>query len=1086
MKLIEQALLVFGESRAEKVFEIDLCEVGPGRYVVNYRYGKRGSVLKDGSKTILPVPLPEARDAFEKLVQSKVDQGYVRSGVAIPGGGAAAPPPQPQAAPPTPQPTPQPAPQSTPSSTASARNFRVISPAGVDLRRQRILDRLSRGGADPVFSTPQANVRGTARFVRRARKPRPLTRWIWRAGELRLREAEPALLQQLGRGDALHNYCVIWALGRCGSDAAIEPIARLRADARTPDMVRRIASEALLQLSDDATRASFKVDLFPTLPPELRVVGFEGDPELFTVALERYLKSVTAERVGVLETLYLLDTPTVRPALLAALRDAPLKPPFFRALRHIYKAAVYRRDGEVFGLLAWRFEKVRALFRFRGRPGLPREAKRPARTAEGKSLHLSRASLGAADAPLAYSDRTRSYLRRQSWRVLRRLGQLGDPDYVKMAVGALLPYTDADAVEVRRTRSFDPRARRNVETYWDTFAPYSTFNFILYQNSPRYVLLKHTSMWRCRPTWRPGERLPSVREEAFPERWDHSPAGLLHLLAESRCLPVHQSAVRALRALPVFVATFDAEIAAMLLSRPYPVTAELGLERAIALYRPEAPDLTLLLAAIDSVFPAARAQGWRWLDAARSLIFADPHRLVSLLVGLLSSPQEDTRSRARQLALSVPLEPAVAEPVVRALLQTLMRCADPARAVDIATSLNLVFGGRMVAMGEAIVVTLLQHPVEGVQELAAQLARRFPSPSAQLIGALLGAAHPGVRRQGLGVLEGLSESLLLHYPLLVLTALTSTDAELRAGGRPILRRLLALDPLAGTNLVIGLAELLLKGGLGDGVPAAVVALFRAELEPFAAAVPEELMWRLIRSKSATSQELGGFLLGAFGDASGLQLDALALLGSHEVLSVRQGCWAIYRRSVPRLKQDMAGALRLVDAKWADTRDFAFRFFLDNFSPEDFSPEVLITVCDSVREDVQKFGQQLLNRCFRTEEGPYYLMRLAEHPGVSMQLFVTHYLDGYGGDQLATLEPYLIMVLSRPNKGGLARKRVLAFLERQAQDPRAAPVVARILSRVSATIAVQTRASAIRTLVELHRAHPDVPVPFTPVVYPSRS
>ncbi|HRG99357.1 MAG TPA: WGR domain-containing protein, partial [Polyangiaceae bacterium] len=78
MKLVTQTVLVFVEGRSEKVYEVDLCEVGAGRFVVNFRYGKKGAALKDGSKTVAPVSRAEADRVFEKLVSTKVEQGYVR------------------------------------------------------------------------------------------------------------------------------------------------------------------------------------------------------------------------------------------------------------------------------------------------------------------------------------------------------------------------------------------------------------------------------------------------------------------------------------------------------------------------------------------------------------------------------------------------------------------------------------------------------------------------------------------------------------------------------------------------------------------------------------------------------------------------------------------------------------------------------------------------------------------------------------------------------------------------------------------------------------------------------------------------
>jgi hypothetical protein len=69
MKLIKQTRLVFVEGKSDKVYEVDLCEVGANQFVVNFRYGKRGAALKDGSKTVAPVKRDEADRVFAKLVQ---------------------------------------------------------------------------------------------------------------------------------------------------------------------------------------------------------------------------------------------------------------------------------------------------------------------------------------------------------------------------------------------------------------------------------------------------------------------------------------------------------------------------------------------------------------------------------------------------------------------------------------------------------------------------------------------------------------------------------------------------------------------------------------------------------------------------------------------------------------------------------------------------------------------------------------------------------------------------------------------------------------------------------------------------------
>src|SRR3982751_5674437 len=76
VRVIEQARLGFREGTSDKVYEVDLVEVAPAQYVVNFRFGRRGKALRDGTKTATPVDLARARAIFAKLVAEKAAGGY--------------------------------------------------------------------------------------------------------------------------------------------------------------------------------------------------------------------------------------------------------------------------------------------------------------------------------------------------------------------------------------------------------------------------------------------------------------------------------------------------------------------------------------------------------------------------------------------------------------------------------------------------------------------------------------------------------------------------------------------------------------------------------------------------------------------------------------------------------------------------------------------------------------------------------------------------------------------------------------------------------------------------------------------------
>jgi hypothetical protein len=125
---------------------------------------------------------------------------------------------------------------------------------------------------------------------------------------------------------------------------------------------------------------------------------------------------------------------------------------------------------------------------------------------------------------------------------------------------------------------------------------------------------------------------------------------------------------------------------------------------------------------------------------------------------------------------------------------------------------------------------------------------------------------------------------------------------------------------------------------------------------------------------------------------------------------------------------------------------------------------------------------MVTRLFQDEFGHEYLARLSEHPSTSMQAFTTNFLDRYAADspeRLRELTPYFLSVLSRVNKGRVAKDRALAFLEREAtKSEAAARTVAEILTRQSITCAIRDRARTIEIMNRLRTIYPHLPLPLT--------
>lgn len=1047
MKLIRRVSLGLREGSSDKVYIVDLCEVSKGKFVVNFQFGRRGAPLKDGTKTEAAVSEATARSIFAKLVDEKKRKGYSETTEAAAAARSAGGTPT----------------ETQPTAARAASTSRAASP------QEAILARLQGGGG---------------------RKPWSPARAVWRAGEYRLTEAVPHILRLIGTGDGTLDYCIAWALARCGDASTFDAFKQLRREpdlkvsdidaalrsfiprATKSDTVARMVVEMLRAWSDEL-RDAVAERARQALPPALRDAATRGDEQAFTGILAAALAAGDA---AVLEHVYRIDDDTVRPGLLAGLATVPLQVGSFRHVRHVFKMAEVRGDAEVFGLLAYRFEKTPATFLSRRNMYLG-----------GRWTDVAK-ELKKPDSRLAYSSKTRDYLRRRAFRSLRRLAEAGDAlGYVKMAVGLLLPFSDADGQEIRTASRYDWSTRKNKTTRWDRFAGYHAFNAILYSgNSLRYELRAKTATWRCRPNYKPGDPAPAAREEAFPQAWDQVPVGLMHLLAESSCTLVHEFAVRAIRANKPFLAELDVDGIVMLLERPYEVTAQLGFDLAKDRYDANNPDLTLIAAVANCAVPAARKLAHGWIDADRRR-FADAH---DLLVAITLSKHADTRAYARVLLSSLVFSTGTAEPLIARIVSGLVGLPDDAEseaiAADAGDTVMRAFARPIRSIGLGVVADLVHHPLAGVQTLAANIllnhdTRPEDLPEDLIAALAVGSKHAAVRSLGIRLFGELPDALLVTRQTLILAFLTSAFADQRDAIRPVVQRLARRDREFAAGVIPPLLAALIGKETAEGLHSFLLRLLKTDLEEALGTVEKDLVIRLLRAKTSAAQELGGILLARNVDPASLTVNEVARLASHEILSVRQAAWSFFDRNIGRIKDELAVAIKILDAKWDDSRAFAFTYFRDRLDTGDWPPDVLIAVADSVRPDVQAFGREMITRCFREEHGQDYLRRLSEHPSADVQLFATNYLEQYAAgslERLRELTPYFLGVLSRVNRGRVAKARVFRFLTAEAdKSPEAAQLVAELMTRQSLTMAIGDKAASIVAMVKVREHFGDIDMPI---------
>lgn len=1010
-------------------------------YLVLVRQGRPHAEWHESSPTTQPLPRAEAERLFEHWLAAKLNQGF-----------------QPEA-------------PTTPSLATPAR-------APVDRAHKwlRLLD------ADGW------------RLLAPARR----SRLVWRIGELRLAGGVPRLVELLETGDAMLDYCIAWAIGRCGDAGALEAMHALSKRGRS-DAVKRVARWAWLSLAPAPAREDHAAAVVADWPPALRSTWAQRDTPHFTESLHTALADpATWQRLSRADWLEQLDqvaqapshAAQVRPVLLAQARELPLEAGNFRALRHLFKAAEYRGDGELFGLLAFRFEVQRALFHRSPYSDYHYIGARRVKVDQELQQPQSR---------LAFSNLTRDYLRRRVWRHLRRLGAVDDPQFIALATGYLLACDDAAASESHTRRVF-------IDGLWQLrhYGPYAkwhAYHRLLHAAHPEVETTRDGRPWYAVVTHAPaGTSLPEPaqplwpldapppRGDAFPALWDTHPDALLSLLQHARCAGVHAFATRALADNPAYCDTLPAATWAALLQSRYVHTAHFAFKavsRLLGQALTSSQRVPWMVVLCRSMLPQAH-------EALLQALSRDPTGYASepaLLVALLTAPAEPVRQQARLLCPLAAHSPRVTDVAVAELLAWLA-AADTdiadlgAIAAHIEWALTQAWRHAAEQVPLAAVLALLDHPVPEVQVVAVRWlgSRRDGAgsvPPAVLVR-LLQSDDSRLRAVGVELLGMQSDDVLVPQIDLFVGLMTAEPAAVRASASALVARLAAARHAFGESLTAALVDSLFHSEPSEGVHDDVRSLLTGPLQAHAQRLDRHTVWRLLQARSRGAQQLGAALL-PHHPIDTFSVREWAIAGRHADASVRQWARTAFERYPHRVRAELATALLVLDTRWDDMREFAAGFFAERCERDDWQPDTLIALCDHTHPVAQRLGRDLVTRHLPLGEAVDSLLRLAQHPSANMQLFVSQWLEQAAAGQpeiIARLEPYFLAVLSQVNRGRVVKDRVFAFLRAQAQaHADVAAVVAPLFARQVLTVAIADKAQYIAGLREIAARHPQLPSPL---------
>jgi len=1125
MKLIQQTRLHYQDTKSDKIYEVDLCEVTNDTYLVNFRYGRRGKELREGTKTDQPVPLAKAQQIFDKLVNDKTKKGYqdasqpfVQTVLTTPETIEDATPEvepvrtfefpeirkfhilkslqeyvQPQNTTPLSQKTTTPE-SLTPPPTTEENETLAQEPNSIFDRFMRWVkptEETSNSTQPPQGNaSPVKNLKNV--FKKEEVQKRPLARLLWRVGEFRIQEAVPYLIQVEQGVNPMFNYCLAWAIGRCGDSSGLPTLESMTAHAKQYSFLHDILREAKMACLDKNTQTQLASIVLENLPIEVRTaIQSESENILLQTIRSVFQTSLTSNEM--MADLYLISNhyPVIRKTLLEWVKESPLQGGgYFRTFRQFYKAAEFRDDAELLGLVAYRIQKSRPTMNHVQWGGTQ---------LDGKWVY-NRDEIKKKDSRVGFSKATKDYFERRAWRTLNRKGEVGDPSYVKMATGILLNYTDADELKVRSQDYWNYFRDANgnwqnekTTLHYTPFTCYMTLSNILFKNSPRFKINKGKNKWLFKTGVTPQTPSPLVREEAYPELWDKVPQGLLHLLAESESRAVHEFAVKAAKAnLSKITGLVNLEFVKILLNKSYDNTARFGLDLAKAKYNPNQPNIDLVNILLNVNISEARTQGIAWVNAQPNFFLND----ADFVVKLLFNPHEDVNTWADQLLSGTLFQEEKSQVVIARAIALMMAFDEKATEAEKKSILNAGvrltkhFQKTLSKTSFDLINDLLHHPLVEVQVFGAKILLNHETkvedlPEELLLG-LINGSSPEMREVGVELLGKLPPEKLLEKKNLLYTLCISKYPEVRKATHPIVTDLSKNHSDFGDEIVVLLAPTLLYKEENEGRDEDVLELLTEDLKDHLGKISLGQTLNLLYAPRKAAHVLGNYLLQNHTQQEGLTMRQIVRLGDNEMVEVRQWVKDIYNNHTDRIQKELAEAIRLCDAKWDDVRDFSFDFFREKINEEYWTPEILVSICDSVKPMVQQFGKELITKHFKEENGEQYLLQLSQHPTKELQAFATNYLERFATDEpehIEKLKHYFITVLSGVNKSRVAKKRIFDFLKNESmKNAGVAKIVAEVLERQSATMAIGDKARCIHIMRDLQQHFDGLEVPLEKIEF----
>ncbi len=1101
MKLIQQTKLFYKEGNSDKVYEIDLCCIDDTNYTVNFRYGRRGSVLKEGTKTPEYVSAEKAQIIFAKLENEKTSKGYA-------------------------------------SEIETLIDLPSLTSTEPDSVNGIILQRLE----DAVL--------GKQTFKTHWKT----SRVIWKAGLLNITEAIPYIIKLASKGDELQTYSAIWALIKLKSALAEGVFKSYALQTKQKEYLRNLAHEGLLEILKESELQNHISTILETIPQEARYHIEKKDYN----ALINFLKEeLDNNSINYLTALYLAAKfdDQLHEIVVYLLEAVPFKPPYFKHIRAIYKLAVIRNDAKAVAVLAYRFENENPMYN--RTVSLESEYNNSQFiSAINERVNLGK-ELRGKDSKIAFSNFTKYYFQKNSLRFLKELNSESDSKkYLKFAVSILSKYTESDYTKAGKSPvNTYGQYNYNDKKYYYTIVDYPEcsnlllLNTILFGNDKKRILTSKLNfilgqeivssknyyynanevtkvIERAKNTTTPNnenassvldaakkvfstffskketakEPEPSLivkkeviwdttttRLELFPEHWDAFPEAYIQLLMEAQMNTVHQFAYTNLKArtdFKTFISRFDSESILKLLNSDFSIPNQLGFDALLLQNEVLSTQISFIAAVLNSKTAVARNWAKNHVLSNKNAFLNDIDFSVKLIFNHIPDLKNWITETLDSFSFTEDKTKIITGKVIVELL-TFEETIDNNNLAMLAVErLKQIAAVQLEQLSWDIVARLISSDLKTNNLLASSiLILKSKKTNAEeipfsLIVLFLEDESFEIRQNGIQLLNNYQDNFLIASIETFRTLFHNQYPDVIEAVLECITRLGLKQPDTINIALRDTSYAMIRKEKFDGAHLIFKKfILEKTINQWNAAMEPRDVIKLIHANYRESQLTGYEILKNYSRKDDFTIPQIISLGNHEILAIRQWCWNYFIDKKERIRSERNNALAILDTTWDDTRTFAFHFFKTEFDETDWDFECLISIVDSVLPAVEQFGKEIITKYFNPDDGAAYLARLSQHPSVNIQFFITNYLNTYATDNLAKLEElafYFRSVLTRVHKARVAKQRVFQFLHQEGKKSEAAAIfVTEIIDEVSATAAIQDKANCIAILTDLKSLYPQL-------------